>query len=243
MNPFYRGSNGRDSPIYMQGKAGSEPISKDQISVKSHPYPNQNMVAHSQSNQDDSSNYFTMRNVSNNASNSFRTINQPLNLPFTHHPLKLDSNTIRQFTQPSIPQSPTIKPSQFHPSNSFTEHNYKFEYLEMKSSYERLIETQNRLMMDCDIANQQLKVAKNNEEYLARKNAELSMENGELKSRLFALSQELTATRLHKEELFAQVKSLSQNGANLHSLNVQTPNSLQQPLPLNPNQDITQLQH
>jgi hypothetical protein len=98
-------------------------------------------------------------------------------------------------------------------------------------------------MMDCDISNQQLKVAKNNEEYLARKNAEFNLENGELKSRLFALSQELTATRLHKEELFAQVKSLSQNGANLHFVNVQTPNSLQQPLPLNPNQDITQLQH
>ncbi len=114
----------------------------------------------------------------------------------------------------------------------------------MKSSYERLIETQNRLMMDCDIVKQQLKVARNNEEYLARKNAEFSMENGELKSRLFALSQELAATRLHKEELFARVRSLTQSGANfLHSPNAQTPNSLQQPLTLNPNQDITQLEH
>ena len=113
----------------------------------------------------------------------------------------------------------------------------------MKSSYERLIGTQNRLMMDCDIVKQQLKVARNNEEYLARKNAELSLENGGLKSRLFALSQELAATRLHKEELFAQVRSLTQNGANLQSPNAQTLNSLQQPLTLNPNQDITQLQH
>ncbi len=132
MNPFHRVSNGKDSPIHMQGKAGSEPVSKENISVNSHSYPNQNVIAHSQSNKDSSSNYLTMRNVSNNSSNSFHTINQPSNVPITHNPLQLESNNIRQFTQAPlsfIAKNPTIKPSQFHPANSPTEHNYKFEYL------------------------------------------------------------------------------------------------------------------